>query len=95
MSCLFVCRKTNNYVLSICGDDKCDWFISCEKFCNCTFVAAHFGPFSNAEIGAMMNVTGERIRQIEMRTIEKLKVMKENGLLPKIELSSIYQETEY
>lgn len=88
MSFLFTCRNTNNYILAICDQKECDWFIDCRKFCNCTFVASHYGPFSNAEVGLMMNLTGERVRQIERKTLLKLKDMKEQGLLPHVEFDN-------
>lgn len=92
---LFVCRESNKFILSICMKTNCEWFVHCDKFCNCTFVAAHYGPFSNAEIGVMMRLSGERIRKIEQKTLEKLKVMKEQGAIPHMEFKDdedFYQE---
>jgi DNA-directed RNA polymerase sigma subunit (sigma70/sigma32) len=36
----------------------------------------------------MMNLTGERVRQIERKTLLKLKDMKEQGLLPHVEFDN-------
>lgn len=82
---LFICKRTNEYILKRCSYPMCVWYIKCSKFCDCSIVAAHFGPFSNADIGSMMCITRERVRQIESSAIRKLSVMVEKGILPKIE----------
>lgn len=79
MSELFSCKKTNKYILFACEDSSCDWYLNSHQFCNCTFIAAYFGPFTNSEVGAMIGLSGERVRQIEEHAIEKLKRMKERG----------------
>jgi hypothetical protein len=93
---LFTCRKTNGYILAACRRANCEWFIECDRFCNCTFIAAYFGPFSNADIGLIMNLTGERVRQIEYSAIQKLSTMHENGEIEPIEFDdppSLFEES--
>jgi hypothetical protein len=87
MSHLFFCKKSNKSILKACVKEDCEWFIHCTQFCNCTFVAASFGPFSNTEIGIMMHYSGEWVRQIEQTTLKRLKEMKIQGTLPGLELN--------
>lgn len=81
MSFLFTCREKETYILDVCENKECAWYINCDCFCNCTFVAAHFGPFSYAEMGRMMNLSGEWVRKIEQGALDKLKKKKDKNLL--------------
>jgi hypothetical protein len=42
-------------------------------YCNCSFLASEVGTHTLAEIGIMMDVSRERVRQIETIAIQKLR----------------------
>ena len=67
-----LCKKTRCPIKEVCSDNKCDWYIKNEKHYNCTWVACNFGPFTLEKIGEMMNITRERVRQIEAKALKKL-----------------------
>jgi hypothetical protein len=77
----YKCRKTGGAVIEICRDSACEWFVKREGFFNCTWVACHFGPFTLEEVGSMMGVTRERIRQIEYKALQKLQQKKRKDRL--------------
>jgi hypothetical protein len=58
-------EKRSHYITEICQDNACPWVLKNESFFNCTWVACNYGPFTLEEVGGMMGVTRERIRQIE------------------------------
>jgi hypothetical protein len=68
----YKCKKKGVSVTEICGDTTCEWILKNEAFLNCTWVACSFGPFTLEEVGDMMGVTRERIRQIEAEALKKL-----------------------
>lgn len=78
MKNLYKCKKSNHRISEICQDKTCEWRVKDESFLNCTWVACHFGPFTLEEVGRMMGVTRERIRQIEAKALKKLQHKKRN-----------------
>lgn len=56
-----------------CDASTCHWWINGGAYHNCCFLAAEIGEHTLAEIGDMMGVSRERIRQIEELALRKLK----------------------
>ena len=81
MNNLYKCRKKGSSITEICQDDACEWRLKNETFFNCTWVACNFGPFTLEEVGEMMGVTRERIRQIEAKALKKLQHKKRSDQL--------------
>lgn len=78
---LYRCKKTNIFITDPCDDRPCEWWLKNETFCNCTWVACNYGPFTLEEVGEMMGVTRERIRQIEAKALKKLQHKKRKDQL--------------
>jgi len=78
---LYKCRKKGTSITEACLDATCEWRLKNEAFFNCTWVACNFGPFTLEEVGEMMGVTRERIRQIEAKALKKLQHKKRRDQL--------------
>jgi len=78
---IYKCRKKGCSITEICQDAVCEWRLKNETFFNCTWVACNFGPFTLEEVGEMMGVTRERIRQIEAKALKKLQHKKRRDQL--------------
>lgn len=72
LSQFFMCKKKRELITEICQDSDCVWSLKSEIFCNCTWVACNYGPFTLEQVGNMMGVTRERIRQIEVKALKRL-----------------------
>ena len=79
----YKCKKKATLIAEVCLDTTCEWRLKNEAFLNCTWVACNYGPFTLEEVGDMMGVTRERIRQIEAKALLKLrKHLQERGIKP-------------
>ena len=81
MNIYYKCKKSGESVIEACQDSTCEWLIKRGSFLNCTWVACNYGPFTLEEVGTMMGVTRERIRQIEAKALKKLRHKKRKDLL--------------
>lgn len=81
MNNLYKCKKKGIPIGEACQDATCEWRLKNEAFFNCTWVACNFGPFTLEEVGEMMGVTRERIRQIEAKALKKLQHKKRRDQL--------------
>ena len=66
------CFKEHQKYKSSCKKQECRHWISCDKFQNCSILAANKGPLTLQEIGDIFGVTRMRICQIEKTVIKKL-----------------------
>lgn len=81
MNNYYRCKKRGGQITEVCLDTSCEWRLKNETFFNCTWVACNFGPFTLEEVGEMMGVTRERIRQIEAKALKKLQHKKRRDQL--------------
>ena len=81
MNNTYRCKKKSHRIVEACQDMTCEWRLKNETFFNCTWVACNFGPFTLEEVGEMMGVTRERIRQIEAKALKKLQHKKRRDQL--------------
>jgi hypothetical protein len=56
-----------------CNKEKCNNWINCSRYNNCSIIAAKSGPKTLEEIGEIFNLTRMRICQIEKNVSKKLK----------------------
>jgi hypothetical protein len=78
---MYKCKKKNTLISEVCTDTTCEWRLKNESFLNCTWVACNYGPFTLEEVGDLMGVTRERIRQIEAKALKKLQHKKRRDQL--------------
>jgi hypothetical protein len=75
------CKTTGELIGAVCREKGCEWQLKNELYLNCTWVACNYGPFTLEEVGEMMGVTRERIRQIEAKALKKLQHKKRSEQL--------------
>lgn len=54
-------------------ETACPWYVESDDYLGCCFLAAEAGEHTLAEIGDMLSISRERVRQIENAAIRKLK----------------------
>ena len=81
MEDIYKCKKNGCVIAAVCPESTCDWYLKSETHYNCTWVACNYGPFTLEEVGEMMGVTRERIRQIEAKALKKLQHKKRRDQL--------------
>ncbi len=65
---------TNCEAFSVnCKNNKCRAWFKCEKYNNCSILAAKEGPMTLQVIGDLFNLTRMRICQIEKNAISKIR----------------------
>jgi len=84
----YKCKKYGHLITEECHDTTCEWRIKSGNFLNCTWIACIYGPFTLEEVGEMMGVTRERIRQIEAKALKKLQHKKRRDQLRDFALSN-------
>jgi hypothetical protein len=72
----YKCKKKAILISEVCQDTTCEWRLKNEAF-----LACNYGPFTLEEVGEMMGVTRERIRQIEAKALKKLQHKKRRDQL--------------
>jgi len=82
------CKKRGRLISEVCQETTCEWRLKNETFLNCTWVGCNYGPFTLEEVGEMMGVTRERIRQIEAKALKKLQHKKRSDQLKDFAFSS-------
>jgi len=78
---IYKCKKNGRVIDAVCPENTCDWYLKSETHYNCTWVACNYGPFTLEEVGEMMGVTRELIRQIEAKALKKLQHKKRRDQL--------------
>ncbi|MDO8786075.1 MAG: sigma factor-like helix-turn-helix DNA-binding protein [Syntrophales bacterium] len=84
----YKCKKKGHPISEVCQETTCEWRLKNDAFLNCTWVACNYGPFTLEEVGEMMGVTRERIRQIEAKALKKLQHKKRSDQLKDFAFSS-------
>lgn len=66
-------RGLDGYPPDVCDRTTCKWFVRNMYYNNCAWVGYEMGNHTLEEVGFMLGVTRERVRQIEAKALRKLR----------------------
>jgi hypothetical protein len=66
-------RGLDGYPPDVCDRTACRWYVRNMYYNNCAWVGYEMGNHTLEEVGFMLGVTRERVRQIEAKALRKLR----------------------
>ena len=66
-------RALGAYPSDVCDRTTCKWFVRNTYYNNCAWIGYEMGNHTLEEVGFMLGVTRERVRQIEAKALRKLR----------------------
>jgi hypothetical protein len=66
-------RGLTGYPSDVCDRTTCKWYVRNMYYNNCAWVGYEMGNHTLEEVGFMLGVTRERVRQIEAKALRKLR----------------------
>ena len=66
-------RGLSGYPSDVCDRTTCKWYVRNMYYNNCAWIGYEMGNHTLEEVGFMLGVTRERVRQIEAKALRKLR----------------------
>ncbi len=66
-------RGLPGYPPDVCDRTTCKWYVRNQYYNNCAWIGYEMGNHTLEEVGFMLGVTRERVRQIEAKALRKLR----------------------
>ena len=66
-------RNLAGYPPDVCDRTSCKWYVRNMYYNNCAWIGYEMGNHTLEEVGFMLGVTRERVRQIEAKALRKLR----------------------